>query len=301
MEPTRPLDPAAETQPAAEPPPNTQPSRGGVFLRVGIFAFLEIAGMWLFAPLMFPVAGYFIAAALSTFAAAAVANTIALRVYERGQLADVGLGWSRASGRNLLWGLALGAGGALAVLVPPLLLRLAEFKRAEDWSPSLPSAMLLVVVLLFGAIGEELLFRGYGFQVLLRTVGEFATILPMSVLFGLAHSNNQNANHLGTLNTTLWGLLFGVAFLRSRDLWLPIGIHYGWNVTLPFFGVNLSGFTMKVTGYSLEWKIPDLWSGGAYGPEAGLLCTGVLAWLFYFLMRAPIQRQESFLYHPDDD
>ncbi len=292
-----------EPTPTPTPPPaaSDRPTKGGVLLRVGIFAFLEIAGMWLFAPLMYPIAGYFIAAALSTFAAAAVANTIALRVYERGQLSDVGLGWSQASRKNLAWGLLLGAGAALAVLVPPVILRLAEFKPAVGWEPNAGSAAVLVVVLLFGAIGEELLFRGYGFQVLLATVGEFATILPVSVLFGLAHSNNQNANHVGTVNTVLWGLLFGLAFLRSRDLWLPIGIHYGWNVTLPFFGVNLSGFTMKVTGYSLEWKLPDLWSGGAYGPEAGLLCTGVLAWLFYFLFRAPIERQESFLYHPDDD
>jgi membrane protease YdiL (CAAX protease family) len=272
-----------------------------VLLRVGIFAFIEIAGMVLFAPLMYPIGGYLVSAALSTFAAAAIANTIALRVYERGQLADVGLGWGPASVRNLLLGLAGGIGGALLVMGPPLLLGLARFERAEGWEWSPASALFLSVVLLFGAIGEELLFRGYGFQVLLDRMGVFATILPVSVLFGLTHANNPNASNIGLVNTMLWGLLFGCAFLRSRDLWLPIGIHYGWNVTLPFFGVNLSGFTMNVTGYALVWNLPEKWSGGAYGPEAGLLNTFVLGILFYALWKAPVQRQVAFLYRPDDE
>jgi membrane protease YdiL (CAAX protease family) len=299
MEPSQPpppIEPGSENQPAT-----LKTGKLGILLRVGIFIFIEIAGMSLFGPLMVPLGGYFVAAALSTFAAAAVANTIALRVYERGHLADLGLGWTRASRINLGLGLAGGAGAALLVLVPPLVLDLASFRPVEDWQPSVGSALVLVVVLLFGAIGEELLFRGYGFQVLLGAVGEFATILPFSLLFGLAHTNNQNANNLGLLNTTLWGLLFCLAFLRSRDLWLPIGLHFGWNVTLPFFGVNLSGFTMNVTGQELVWKIPDSWSGGAYGPEAGWLTTCVLAVLFYALANAPVQRQVAFLYRPDDE
>lgn len=284
-----------------EPAPELKSSKLGTLLRVGIFAFLEVAGMFILGPLMYQIGGYFVSAALSTFAAAALANAIALRVWERAELVDIGLGWTKASRQNLALGLAGGAGAALLVLVPALLVGAAEFQRAPGWSPNAGSAAFLVIVLLFGAVGEELLFRGYGFQVLLGTVGEFATILPVAVLFGLAHSNNQNVSWVAIINTVLWGLLFGLAFLRSRDLWLPIGLHFGWNVTLPFFGVNLSGFTMNVTGYELHWKISRLWSGGSYGPEAGLLCTCVLALLFYGLWKAPVVRQLSLLYQPDDE
>lgn len=284
-------------EPVAEP----KSTKFGALLRVAIFAFLEVAGMSILGPLMYQIGGYFVSAALSTFTAAALANAIALRVWERAELVDVGLGWTRASARNLVLGLAGGVGGALLVLVPPLLVGAAEFHKAANWDPNPASAAFLVIVLLFGAVGEELLFRGYGFQVLLGTVGEFATILPVAVLFGLAHSNNQNASWVGILNTMLWGLLFGLAFLRSRDLWLPIGIHFGWNVTLPLFGVNLSGFTMNVTGYAMSWKISRSWSGGDYGPEAGLLCTCALGVLFYLMWKAPVQRQLSLLYQPDDE
>jgi len=140
-----------------------------------------------------------------------------------------------------------------------------------------------------------MLFRGYGFQILVRAIGLFATILPMAVLFGLAHSPNLNFTWLALVNTFLWGVIFGYAFLRSGDLWLPIGLHFGWNLAMPIFGVNLSGFTMGVTGYSVQWKIGDLWSGGAYGPEGGLLTTAIAVALFFYLQRAPIEHQDAFL------
>jgi membrane protease YdiL (CAAX protease family) len=117
----------------------------------------------------------------------------------------------------------------------------------------------------------------------------------MAVLFGLAHSPNLNFTWLALANTVLWGVVLGYAFVRSGDLWLPIGLHFGWNWTLPLFGANLSGFTMGVTGYSIEWKVGGLWSGGAYGPEGGLLTSAIVVALFFYLHRVPIQHQDAFL------
>ena len=141
--------------------------------------------------------------------------------------------------------------------------------------------MFVSLVLLFGAAGEEMLFHGYAFQLLIRSLGAFATILPASILFGFAHAGNVNANTLGLINTVLWGILLGYAYLRTRALWLPIGMHFGWNVTLPLFGVNLSGFTMGVTGYGLHWRAGNLWSGGGYGPEGSVLTTLIVVVLFF--------------------
>jgi len=50
-----------------------------------------------------------------------------------------------------------------------------------------------------------------------------------------------------------------------------------------------------VTGFAVQWKIGDLWSGGAYGPEGGLLTSAIVVVLFFYLQRAPIQHQEAFL------
>jgi uncharacterized protein len=148
-------------------------------------------------------------------------------------------------------------------------------------------------VLLFGAAGEEMLFRGYAFQLLVRSIGPFATILPVSVLFGLAHLGNLNSTLLGVINTALWGILLGFAYWRTNALWLPIGLHFGWNFTLPLFGVNLSGFTMGVTGYALHWRTGDLVSGGAYGPEGSILASGIVVALFFVIQRAFPERPED--------
>ncbi len=275
----------------------TQTSKNlGVILRVGVFGIIAILGYFIFPALMlFVGAPLLVVAALGTFAAAAVANAIALRIYERAQLADIGLGWTTASRRNLALGFLGGIGAGAIVLGGPILIRVADLSPVPNESLKWPSLLFVSLVLLFGAVGEEMLFRGYAFQVLVRAIGPFATILPTAVLFGLAHFGNLNFTWIALLNTVLWGVVLGYAFIRSGDLWLPIGLHFGWNWTLPLFGVNLSGFTMGVTGYSLQWKIGALWSGGAYGPEGGLLTSAIIVALFFYLQRAPIQQQDAFL------
>jgi uncharacterized protein len=269
----------------------------GVLLRVGIFALIAILGNYLIFPIIIAFFGVpiLVVATLGTFAAAAVANAIVLRIYERGQLADIGLEWTPASRRNLAVGILGGIGAALVVLVLPLLFQAADVEPVPNDHFRWPSALFVSIVLLFGAVGEEMLFRGYMFQVLVKAIGPFATILPMSVLFGLAHSDNLNFTWMALMNTVLWGVVLGYSFLLSGDLWLPIGLHFGWNWTLPWFGANLSGFTMGVTGYSMHWKVGELWSGGAYGPEGGLLTSATVVAVFFYLQRAPIQHQEAFL------
>ncbi len=269
-----------------------------VSLRVGIFVVIALLALQIL-PLIFALilgsGGYLVTAALGTFGSAAIANAIPLRIYERGRLADVGLGWTSGSLRNVSLGILGGVGAALCVLILPILTRAAEVEPQPNAKTQWASLAFLTIVLLFGAVGEELLFRGYAFQVLVASIGPFATILPVSVLFGLAHLNNQNVSLLGIVNTILWGVLLGCAFLRSGDLWLPIGLHFGWNWTLPLLGGNLSGFTMGTTGYFLHWKAGELWSGGAYGPEGGLPTTAIVLVLFVYLLRAPICKQDAFL------
>jgi hypothetical protein len=273
-----------------------KPDRLAIVLRVGVYAFLVIITMMILPLFVYPIAGPLITASLCSFAAAAIGNAIVLRIYENGQLADIGMAWNRASRRNLLIGVASGIGCGLAVTLGPVILRSADIVQVPGAKFEPGSLLFVSIILLFGAVGEEMLFRGYAFQLLMAYLGEWATILPFGILFAFAHLNNPNQNNLlGPLNTALWGIILGYAFLRSGDLWLPIGIHFGWNWTLPLFGVNLSGFTMGVTGLSMRWHMGDLWSGGQYGPEGGLLSTVILVGLAYVLHRAPIDRQTPFL------
>jgi len=126
-------------------------------------------------------------------------------------------------------------------------------------------------------------------------------VLPFGVLFGLAHASNPGITPLGLFNTMAWGVLLGYAFVRSGDLWLPIGLHFGWNWALPLFGTGLSGFTMELTGYALHWRIGAVWSGGDYGPEGGILTSMVVLPLALYLWKAPIRRQRAFLLRDSEE
>jgi uncharacterized protein len=265
------------------------------FLKVGLFVVLEIVGLWVFGLLLLPITGYFATAALSVLLAAVVANFLVMRIYERTHLAHIGLIWNARAARNVLVGLVGGAAAAYMVVGGPLLVGVAELQTVAGATTNWGTVLFVSGLLLFGAFGEEMFFRGYGFQVLMNVVGPWATILPVSVLFGLAHQGNQNVTTMGLVNTTGWGLVLGYAFLRSGDLWLPSGLHFAWNWTLPMFGVNLSGFTIRVTGYTVHWKTSMLWSGGNYGPEASLLTTLVIVALLIFLHKAPLLRQKPYL------
>jgi membrane protease YdiL (CAAX protease family) len=270
-----------------------QPDKLGLILRVGLFVLIGWLGWVIIPVLLLPLAGLLAASALSTFAAAALANAITVRVYERGRMSDLGLGWTPSSGREFLTGAALGMCAALLILVIPLALGFARFSRVPLPEHPLAAFAFVSITLLFGAAGEEMLYHGYAFQLLIRSLGSFATILPVGVLFGLAHIVNENVNTLGILNTMAMGVLLGFAYLRTGALWLPIGLHFGWNFTLPLFGVNLSGFTMGVTGYALNWRAGALWSGGAYGPEGGLETTLVVVALFFVLPRLVLDTRRT--------
>jgi membrane protease YdiL (CAAX protease family) len=226
------------------------------------------------------------------------ANVLCLRIFEGRPLVDCGLWLNNCTGHNLLLGLAGGAGAATIVLVPPVVSGAAHFVSLPAEPASAGGVAFLVAMLASGSIGEELLFRGYGLQALIAAIGPWATILPLGVLFGALHYGNPGATILSSAITAGFGVLFGYAYLRSRDLWLPIGLHFGWNFTLPVFGVNMSGLRIRVTGYEMTWSAGTLWSGGKYGPEASILTLGVLVLLFLYIRRIPVRRQNSPLIDP---
>ncbi len=271
--------------------------KAGLALKLGFYIFIAWIGLPVFGFVLGPL-GYLIAAAGSVFGSAIVANSLAIRTFERLPIASVGLGWTAVSGRNLRLGVLMGIGAATSVTFVPLVLGLAELQPDPDNPASASAALFVSLVLLFGAIGEELLFRGYGFQMMIRLIGPAGSLAITAILFGLVHRMNPNASTLGIVNTAGFGILLGYAFLRTGELWLPIGIHFGWNWLLPVAGVHVSGFKMGLTGYALHWKVSEVWSGGAYGPEASVLTCLVVLALMVLIWRMPLRSTQALLLVP---
>ncbi len=133
------------------------------------------------------------------------------------------------------------------------------------------------VVLAFAATNEEIIFRGYPFQRLVESIGAVGAILILSVLFGAIHLSNPNSTWVGAANTALVGIPFSIAYLRTRTLWLPIGMHFAWNFVQGIvLGLPVSGIRIPVSLLRAEVKGSELLTGGSYGPEGGLLATGII-------------------------
>jgi hypothetical protein len=265
----------------------------GLLLRLFFFVVLEWVSLRVMGTLLYELFGYFAAAALGTFLAAVLSNALTVRIYERGRMEDVGMGWSAPAQRHLLLGLAGGIAAGAAVVGLLLALRLSVLEPSTDAPFSAGKLIFVTVMLLFGATGEELLFRGYGFQLLMKRLGPWIVVPLSALVFGWAHRDNISAGWLGLTNTSLWGLVLGFAYWRARDLWLPIGLHFGWNWVLPMAGANLSGFTMGLTGRVLRPASPAWWSGGEYGPEASVLTTVAALVLTVWLWRARVGPVEA--------
>ncbi|HVW85518.1 MAG TPA: CPBP family intramembrane glutamic endopeptidase [Bryobacteraceae bacterium] len=232
---------------------------------------------------------------LGMLLAAAIASALAMAIFESRHMSELGLAWNRGSERNLLLGAVLGAGGAALVIVVPLALGMAHFEKVINPDISWRAALFMPVLLFCGAMAEEIAFRGFVLQYLTRGWGPWLAVLSTGALFGWLHNDNPGATWLSDVNTALFGVLFGAAVLRTHDLWLPIGLHFGWNVTFPFFGVELSGLTIRVTGYELVWKTSDLWSGGKYGPEASVLTLAALLILAAVVWKIPVSKGWAWL------
>jgi uncharacterized protein len=264
----------------------------------GLFAFGYYVLLKLAATVVQFLGRDMVALTIPPLVAASLTGALAMAIFESRTLSDLGLHWRKGAGRNLLTGIAMGAGGAALLIAVPLLAGLAHFEPASGESLALRTALFTLALLFCGAAGEEIAFRGFPLQFLIRGYGAWISIGGIGIIFGLLHGFNPGATPLSMANTAGFGIVFGVALLRSHDLWLPIGLHFGWNAALPFLGVELSGFTIKLVGYQLVWNTGDLWSGGTYGPEASLLATGVLLVLFVTILKVPVRRGTAYLLDP---
>lgn len=199
-------------------------------------------------------------------------------VFERKPLASVGLGLGGRWKTEL--GIGLSTGTLMIVLVAALerLLGVANFSRsALPPRQLLAGGFFIILLLAVAAINEEVTFRGYPFQRLLEAVGPVGGVAVTSVLFGAVHLGNPHHTWVSTLNTALVGVPLAVAYLRTRALWLPIGLHFAWNFFEGYgLGFPVSGIVLPETLLRAEVRQVAWLTGGSYGPEGGVLATGAI-------------------------
>lgn len=124
------------------------------------------------------------------------------------------------------------------------------------------------------SVGEELLFRGILFRIMEERLGSITALTISALIFGLIHLGNPNSSLFMALCIAIEaGLLLGAAYMYSRNLWLPIGIHFAWNFSESgIFGVANSGTLISHSLLTSQTTGNKLFTGGSMGPEGSMPC-----------------------------
>jgi len=131
---------------------------------------------------------------------------------------------------------------------------------------------------ILSAVGEEIIFRGVVFRIFEEMFGTLVALLVSASLFGLIHMGNQGATLVSGAAIALEaGVLLAVSYMLVRNLWLPIGLHFGWNFCEGgIFGSAVSGNSFKGL-WNTIFTGSDLLTGGKFGPEASVVAVAVCA------------------------
>jgi hypothetical protein len=185
-------------------------------------------------------------------------------------------------------GSAVGWGLLLLTIVPSVFiggLGITLWTGAHQWF----LLILDLLVLAIAALCEELIFRGYPFQRLMDAVGPTTGSVLISICFVVVHYQPEMP-HAAVFALFLLSLILCIAYLRTRALWLPWGLHFAWNAAMgPLFGLPLSGYSGFAGGFSPVVQSlptgPDALTGADYGPEGSVVAVLVLCFGLWLIMR----------------
>ncbi|GAA3762293.1 type II CAAX endopeptidase family protein [Flavobacterium ginsengiterrae] len=174
---------------------------------------------------------------------------------------------TKGLGRNLTIGLLM---GFILQSLTILVMYLNGNYSIEAINPV--SYILIPFAIMFTvAIIEEILVRGIIFRIIEEKLGTYISLAISSIIFGAFHLINPNGTLISSICITTAGFLLGAAFIYSRNLWMPIALHFAWNFTQSgIYGAITSGNAK--TNNLIEAKIqgPEFITGGEFGPEGSI-------------------------------
>jgi membrane protease YdiL (CAAX protease family) len=192
--------------------------------------------------------------------------------------------------RRLLIGLVAGFAVFSVAVAVAAVLGVYHVNGRGDLSQLLPA---LIASALFPAVNEELLFRGILFRWLEEWGGSWVALLLTSALFGCAHLLNPNASPIAAVGIAFEaGVMLGAAYMLTRSLWLPMGLHAAWNFAQgEVYDIPVSG--MPVHGMvNAQLSGPPLLTGNGFGLEASIIAIVVATLFGLYLLWMAIKKGE---------
>ena len=202
----------------------------------------------------------------------------------------IGVKWLGLDARALRWRVrigrlrAFGLGVLLGALPAVLVMLLGVVAGGASWVRDSGSfgdytggVIKTVVFLAPAALAEEVMFRGVPLVVLARLFGRPLALVTLAVAFSVAHLGNPDISGRAVGNIALAGILLSLAFYTAGGMWTAFGAHLGWNAMLAALGAPVSGLPFAIPYIDYTMGGPAWLTGGAFGPEGGLLGTLAIA------------------------
>jgi len=194
--------------------------------------------------------------------------------------------------RRVLQGMGLGVVMLAFVSLAPVAFGHQQFRASKDGLFELAATFFWgALACVWIALSEELWTRGYALRQLHRAVGNWGAAVGTGLWFGLMHGANPGATWLAIFNVALVGVWLALTVYRTGSMWLAIGFHFTWDfLELFFWGEPLSGGPGRASIFVRLPSNADLWTGGEFGPEAGLPNTVMLSALILLFALWPKRR-----------
>tara|TARA_Y100000768_G_scaffold326297_1_gene263561 strand:+ start:257 stop:1138 length:882 start_codon:yes stop_codon:yes gene_type:complete len=194
----------------------------------------------------------------------------------------VKLGFSlKGKANDIILGMSLGL--LLMAVGYTILILLGEIKFVS-FNYDLKSIVLLFLLFIVVSVVEETYVRGYVLKNLLKSFNPITSLIISSAIFSLLHFFNPNVNYIALTELFIAGILLGISYVYTKNLWFPIALHLSWNFFQVMFGFNVSGMDT----YSLiEFEIIENnnINGGDFGFEGSYLSILFSLIMIFFLWK----------------
>ncbi|MGB6975763.1 MAG: type II CAAX endopeptidase family protein [Terracidiphilus sp.] len=208
---------------------------------------------------------------------------------EQGLPIREGLAKEAGMGLAVGWGLAVACAlllallGGIAIVLNP---------QPAAWGWLLADAAFFTLA----ALAEEIAFRGYAFQRLVRAVGPLGASLGFAALYAAVEAYRPGSSHASVAVSVVFSLLLSLAYLRTRALWVSWGINFGWKASRALlFGLVVSGVSSHSPVIEGD-PMGSFWAtGGGYGLDASWIAFALLLLAIPLVYR--LTRELDFRYN----
>ncbi len=202
---------------------------------------------------------------IATLLATLIVLYLFMRFVEKRKFKELGLK-IKDRGFDFLAGIII---GLIVMATGFFLLIVLDEINVQNFNLDLQEMLLSIGVFMAVSISEELLCRGYIQRNLMYSFNNYIALIVSSLLFALAHSFNPNLSWIALAGLFGAGILLGLSYIYTKNLWFPISLHFSWNLFQAYFGFNVSGQEF----YSIvEFNIAEenILNGGKFGFEASI-------------------------------